>query len=172
MLANRQYALMEAWESLEADYELLWSEFDRRFNFRASVRPEGWPAITEPPGSTTINLDAIFSAPPSGFAAGASAVNALVLRALVATVPEEERLVVLDWQHASFGFWPHRHARNGGDWCVQPFPNGDYYAFLSEDMRSGTFGHPWERSLCVFGEELSDALLPTLTSWLPTLRSA
>jgi hypothetical protein len=55
-------------------------------------------------------------------------------------------------------------------WPVSPFPDGDYYIFLSEDLTSGTFGHPWEQSLCVFGRVLVDALVPTLSSWLPILR--
>lgn len=36
----------------------------------------------------------------------------------------------------------------------------------------GTFGHPWEQTLCVFGEPLVSALAPLLTSWLPIKRSS
>jgi len=35
---------------------------------------------------------------------------------------------------------------------------GDYFIFLAEDLRFGTFGHPWEHSLCVFGTELLEAV--------------
>ncbi|WP_223874522.1 DUF2716 domain-containing protein [Salinispora fenicalii] len=28
--------------------------------------------------------------------------------------------------------------------------------YLAEDFRFGTFGHPWELSLCVFGGDLLD----------------
>ncbi len=34
------------------------------------------------------------------------------------------------------------------------YPNGDYAICLSEDMNSGTFGHPWEQTICIFGKEL------------------
>ncbi|MEU5934541.1 DUF2716 domain-containing protein [Micromonospora sp. NPDC047187] len=35
-------------------------------------------------------------------------------------------------------------------------PVGDYYIHLAEDFRFGTFGHPWELSLCVFGDDMLD----------------
>ncbi|MFB6780507.1 DUF2716 domain-containing protein [Streptomyces sp. NPDC056352] len=43
-------------------------------------------------------------------------------------------------------------------WPLSPYPDGDYYIFLADDLRFGTFGHPWEYSLCVFGAELLDAI--------------
>ncbi len=51
------------------------------------------------------------------------------------------------------------------------FPDGDYHIVLTEDMTIGTFGHPWEQTLCVFGAALVDTLAQTLTSWLPAKRS-
>ena len=37
------------------------------------------------------------------------------------------------------------------------FPDGDYSIFLATDLRLGTFGHPWEETLCVFGQPLLDS---------------
>ena len=86
--------------------------------------------------------------------------------------PASERLLVLDWQHASCWFWPHRHAAADDEtWPVEVFPDGDYYAFLTEDTTEGTFGHPWEQTLCIFGARLMPKLVPLLTSWLPIKRS-
>jgi hypothetical protein len=53
---------------------------------------------------------------------------------------------------------------------VTPFPNGDYYIFLSEDFRTGTFGHPWEETMCIFGDRLLTALAEPLSVWLPVRR--
>ncbi|WP_198347940.1 DUF2716 domain-containing protein [Plantactinospora sp. KBS50] len=36
-------------------------------------------------------------------------------------------------------------------WPLSPYPDGDYSIYLAEGFRFGTFGHPWELSLCVFG---------------------
>ncbi|MBR7837823.1 DUF2716 domain-containing protein [Actinospica durhamensis] len=43
-------------------------------------------------------------------------------------------------------------------WPTEIYPNGDYCIWLAGDFRNGTFGHPWEPSLCVFGEELLAAV--------------
>nr|WP_230688728.1 DUF2716 domain-containing protein [Micromonospora sp. WMMC415] len=43
-------------------------------------------------------------------------------------------------------------------WPLSPYPDGDYHIYLSEDFRFGSFGHPWESSLCIFGAELLDAI--------------
>lgn len=43
-------------------------------------------------------------------------------------------------------------------WPLSPYPDGDYVIYLAEDFRFGSFGHPWEGSLCLFGEELLDAV--------------
>ena len=32
----------------------------------------------------------------------------------------------------------------------------DYAINVSKDFRVGTFSHPWEKTVCVFGEELLD----------------
>ena len=37
---------------------------------------------------------------------------------------------------------------------VPVLPNGDYYLYLAPDLSFGTFGHPWEQTICVFGAPL------------------
>ncbi|WP_346533865.1 DUF2716 domain-containing protein [Micromonospora sp. DPT] len=71
-------------------------------------------------------------------------------------------ILCLDWQHPSFRLWPSLVGPENIDppgqpgWPLSPFPDGDYYIYLAEDFRFGTFGHPWELSLCVFGDDLLD----------------
>jgi hypothetical protein len=45
---------------------------------------------------------------------------------------------------------------------VPVFPDGVYTLFLAADARFGIFGHPWEMTVCVFGQELLDAFGPDL----------
>jgi Protein of unknown function (DUF2716) len=159
-----------AWEPIDV-YERYWTPFDDRYSFTPRFDPIDRPGITEPPDSVTLSLSPIFQAgSASEFAAGAAALNAEVLRAFVHSFDHDQRLVVLDWQHQSYWFRPHLQAVTDGTWPVTPFPNGDYYIFLTEDMTSGTFGHPWEQTVCVFGAALVDALVPSLETWLPVLR--
>ena len=82
----------------------------------------------------------------------------------------DEQLLVLDWQHPAYLFSPHRHALEPGQWPVPVFPNGDYYAFLSGDLNMGTFGRPWEQTLCVFGEPLIEQLGEPLAAMFGTRR--
>jgi hypothetical protein len=160
-----------AWEPIVDEYERWWKPFHQRFRFTPRYLPAGPPGILEPSKSVTFSLEPIFRGASAGrFSAGVDALNAEVLRAFVEVFAEDEWLVVLDWQHQSYRFNPHGHAANDDSWRVTPFPDGDYYIFVTQDLESGTFGHPWERSICVFGPSLVDVLDPTLASWLPVLR--
>lgn len=153
----------DAWEQVGFDdYETFWGPFDERFGFRPGTDPETWPAIREPHPSVTIDLSSIFDHEGSQFAAGARAIDALGLYAFTRVTSDDEQLVVLDWQHPCYLFSPHRQALTDAEWPVPIFPNGDYYAFFTKDLSMGTFGHPWEQTLCVFGEPLIEALAEPL----------
>jgi hypothetical protein len=50
---------------------------------------------------------------------------------------------------------------------IPVFPNGDYFAHMTPDLRWGTFAHPWQQSLTIWGIELVEALGAELLTWLP-----
>jgi hypothetical protein len=79
-------------------------------------------------------------------------------------------MAVLDWNHQCYWFRPDLQVHRGGPWSLSVWPDGDYYVFLTEDLSAGTFGHPWEQTLHVFGEPLLTILVPLLTGWLPITR--
>jgi hypothetical protein len=86
-------------------------------------------------------------------------------------LPEAETLLALDWQHPAYRFSPARQALTWApEWKIPVYPDGDYFAFLTEDFTEGTFGHPWERTICVFGERLVGSLGGSLATWLPVER--
>lgn len=151
-----------------SEYDDIWAAFDARFAFRAGVSPDAWPAITEPVPSVTFDLGVIPDGPERG--AAYDAINAEALRAFVWTLPDRE-LAVLDWQHPAYRFRPGDQALAWQpDWPVPVYPDGDYVAFLTPDLTEGTFGHPWERTLCVIGERLGSSLGRSLATWLPVRR--
>ena len=160
----------EAWAQVRG-YEEYWTPFDDRFHFRPGMDPATWPAITEPEGSVTFDLAPIFASGDPGFESGERRLNRETLEAFPEAFPNGTRLVALDWQHPAYWFWPHRHLANPEPWRLPPFPNGDYFIFLTEELSQGTFGHPWEQTFCVFGDDLVRALVPRLTEWLPVKRS-
>jgi hypothetical protein len=50
---------------------------------------------------------------------------------------------------------------------VPVFPDADYVAHMEQDLRWGTFGHPWQESLCIWGAGLVDSFGAELLTWLP-----
>jgi hypothetical protein len=44
------------------------------------------------------------------------------------------------------------------------------HAFITQDLEQGTFGHPWEQTIWVFGRDLTEALVPAFAAWLPLKR--
>ncbi|MEV8250172.1 DUF2716 domain-containing protein [Microbacterium sp. NPDC076768] len=150
-----------------------WDRFYEKFDFRASPYASDWPSIIEPTPSVTFDLSAPSIGPdlPLAFAA----LNAEALRCFVWALPEISELSALDWQHTAWWFNP-RLDDAPTQWDdlerSQPtvFPDGDYFAFLNTDMSEGTFGHPWEQTLCVMGDRLIDTLGKSLALWLPVLR--
>ncbi|AWZ08836.1 hypothetical protein DRB96_29215 [Streptomyces sp. ICC1] len=87
--------------------------------------------------------------------------------ALRALTPPGERLHRLDWQHTGHDFDPHRVGGPGEpEWPGEVYPNGDYYLYLQPDLLFGTFGHPWEQTLCVWGAGLLAAVEAELTGLL------
>ena len=49
------------------------------------------------------------------------------------------------------------------------FPNGDYTIFVGREDGFGLVGHPWERSLCVFGAPAVDAFVARNVGILATV---
>jgi hypothetical protein len=160
-----------AWTQLtDAEYDDLWSRFEGLYGFRASTAADRWPAIHEPAPSITFDLSVIDDGPRRG--AAYDAINAEALRCFVWALDDVEELVVLDWQHPAYSFRPTLQAATwDAQWRVPVYPDGDYYAFLTPDLREGTFGHPWEQTLCVIGDRLGKSLGRALSTWLPMLRS-
>lgn len=71
-----------------------------------------------------------------------------------------EYIMALDWQHECYWVNPHlKFDRNEFDeWIIPIIPNGDYYFFIQKDLKWGYLGHPWEKSITIFGKELIESI--------------
>jgi hypothetical protein len=119
----------------------------------------------DPSPSVTFDLSGFFTASVQAeFNAAERAVDSLAHLAFVRVLPADRPLLVLDREHASFRFWPHRQTEPLPRLVV---PNGDYYVVGTEDFAIGTSGHPWQQTLTVWGEPLIGVLAPML-AWLPS----
>lgn len=150
----------------ELNYDEAWGLFDAQFEFRPDYYDRETPAIRLPERSLVIDLAPVFTHEGARFAAGESAVNAAGLRAFVWLAGDTD-LVALDWQHPAYRYSPAAHALANVEWSIPVFPNGDYYIHSMPDLSWGTFGHPWQQTLTIWGDPLIEALGAELLAWLP-----
>ncbi|MEV0560909.1 DUF2716 domain-containing protein [Dactylosporangium sp. NPDC050588] len=138
----------------QAEYDRVWDRFSKRFGFRPGMARSTWPAIREPVESVTWSLDRLDDDPGD---VQLDAMVAAVHAGLRECTPPRGTLLVLDWQHECFRIRPHRVAAGDGSvWVPSVMPDADYHIHLAENFSYGTFGHPWERTLCVMGSPLLD----------------
>lgn len=138
---------MSAWKLLlQSEYAAVWDSFEEQFDFKP--HSNRFPGIQEPAGSiiyqfeysSAENLDKAVNDPNSK---GLAAFQKLVL--------PNEAVYAPDWQHDCYRFYPHLSFR---EWQIPILPDGDYSIFLAKDFSFGIFGHPWEQTICVWGDKL------------------
>lgn len=147
-----------SWKELSsAQSDATWDRFIAKFAFRPSTTV--WPGIREPLESVTYQIGGAYGA-PDRYARITLDLSHKLVAALQRCVADGDVVHVLDWQHRSYEFDPHVpfSFESANDWPIPALPNGDYYLFLDPELRFGTFGHPWEQSLCIFGQTLVDAI--------------
>ncbi|MDX2702661.1 DUF2716 domain-containing protein [Streptomyces sp. PA03-6a] len=155
----------------EAEYRHIWDRFYQEFSFQPSMSSLEWPAIKEPAASITWSLATLPDEPDYE---RLDRLVEVVQRGLASCVGPQGTLLALDWQHTSYRFTPREVGGPGQPaWPLSPYPDGDYFIYLSEDFSTGSFGHPWEESLCLFGEALLDAVSTEVDKVLgPSIRQA
>ena len=156
----------------DEEYEEVWDRFYLKFGFDRSQGLNS-PVINDPVPSVTFDLGVLVDGPNR--ATAVASIEAEALRCFITAIPDAETLIVLDWQHPAYAFRPAIEALDAQpkdfmDGYPGVYPNGDYYAYLTPDFSEGTFGHPWEPSLCVIGPRMIDSLGRSLSTWLPIKR--
>ncbi|MEU1897575.1 DUF2716 domain-containing protein [Nocardiopsis dassonvillei] len=145
----------------DPEHDELWDRFYERFSFKPSI--EVHPGIREPVDSATWFLDR-----PND-----PELEQIVVPEALALARPDEPLYWLNWNHTGYRFDPRRVGGPGQPEVPgQVFPDGDYYIYTTHNLRLGTFGHPWENTLCVFGRDLLARVENGLTALLgePTRR--
>ncbi|MCA1032540.1 DUF2716 domain-containing protein [Bacillus timonensis] len=144
---------MENWISFsDIEYERVWNKVYEDFKFEPSISK--FPAFHVPSPFVTYDVSNYF-----GACDDFSVYEELEEKALIAfraNTLKEEYILALDWQHDCFWFNPHLEIEKDefDEWKIPIFPDGDYSFFIQKDFKWGYLGHPWERSITVFGEEL------------------
>ncbi|CAM5305939.1 hypothetical protein SAVIM338S_00525 [Streptomyces avidinii] len=140
----------------------LWDRFHADFDFKPSTAHR--PAITDPVPCAVWNLHSHHRIVPDL----PGELDAIVQRGLFTATEPGEFVHWLDWNHDGYRYDPRRTHVPGRP--PRPgkgaYPDGDYYLHLTADLRLGTFGHPWEQTLTVWGPKLLDAVEADLTELL------
>ncbi len=155
---------MNAWSELTDDeYAAIWDRFYADFNFKPDYHERSKPAIYEPRPFVTFDLAVSLSDETS------TEIDNLLLDSFRAITPVGRLMYSLDWHHTCYRFDPQTADRTGP---IGWYPNGDYYIFLADDLSFGTFGHPWQESICVFGASLLGLTERPLREILRVLRES
>ncbi|MGW6537683.1 DUF2716 domain-containing protein [Streptomyces sp. NPDC055051] len=157
----------------DPEHTALCDAFRADFSFKPG--PASCPGIEEPPDSVTWHVGDITDTrhTPLRDLPGdhrVARVQDIVEHGLRARVRPGEQLYAVSWWHQGYRFDP---ARVGGPgrpaWPGAVCGEGEYHKLLTRDLRMGTFWHPWEESLCVFGAELLAEVEDELTAELGTV---
>jgi hypothetical protein len=149
---------LQAWQKLgwkeltRAQEDAVWDSFERSFQ-----TPNG--EIQEPTPSLTWKISSIYSQDETRFEETDVDLTLKTLIALQKCTKHGEALYALNWNHTCYYFDPHGGVIDAyrDSWAIPVLPNGDSYIFLAPDFRFGIIGN-WKGTICVFGEELLNAL--------------
>lgn len=125
----------------------VWDKFYDLFDFNPSV--SAFPAVKSAMSQLKLDIKDCFS---SDFPF--NKLEQLALKLFEQVSKPGERLYALDWQHECYDFDPRQAMdRNEFDeWIIPIFPNGEYYIFLTKDFTNIWFGHPWEQTITLIGD--------------------
>jgi hypothetical protein len=149
-----------AWVDLDDD-NAVWDLFCEQFKFKPRTTSSDWPGIIETKNSVTFGISDLFDGSEAARMADQIGLNVEMLNLFRQCIVPGERLYALDWQHPSYNFNPFGQFEFSPTYSgmVPVIPDGDYNIFLADDRRFGMFGHPWEQTICVFGQPLLDVVM-------------
>ncbi len=143
-----------------SEEQYIWTQIDLRLIFNPDISVDSFPGIREPDPSRTYDISQVYNSGEEHFIHCENDLNLKILKALRECLSEMEPVYALDWQHACYWFFPHVEfeANNPDAWSVPVIPNGDYYIFVTADLRLGIFGHPWAKTISVWGQKFLNVL--------------
>ncbi|MEK5057992.1 sugar epimerase [Paenibacillus sp. FSL H7-0326] len=130
----------------DEEYNQVWDRIGREFHFRPSISPRDWPTFFEKSPFITYDVSDFNEDDIDDL-------EKKCLSAFKASTNIDEFMYALDWQHESFLYNPHLETSRVAQ-TIRFYPDGEYYLFLKSDFSWGYLSHPWEKTICIFGEEL------------------
>jgi hypothetical protein len=133
----------------QEEYDKVWDKFYDLFHFTPSVNH--FPAIKTNKRQLKFDIKDCFSPNYS-----LDKLEGFAIKLFNKISRPGERLYALDWQHECYDFDPREQMDRDEfeDWIVPVLPNGDYYVFLTKDFNNVWFGHPWEQTITLIGDDI------------------
>lgn len=146
---------MQNWTELRfAEEKAMWAKVHKELHFKPSIYPKDWPSLQlrEPYIIYDIRDDFDYSRYEELY----KDLEEKMIKVFKKVTLENESIIVLDWQHVCYHFNPRLETiKNEFDRGPVPLlPEGDYCFFIQKDFQWGYLGHPWEKTVSVFGEAL------------------
>ncbi|MCB1198380.1 MAG: DUF2716 domain-containing protein [Deltaproteobacteria bacterium] len=149
------------WQFLqENEHDLVLDSFAKQYSFRPSMDPKQWPSIQTKSPIMMFDVSSYYR--NEGQISGQDiekALQDLAIEMFCALTHKHEKMWAIDWHHLSYEFDPRKPMDLCEDfdrWLVPIFPNGDYTIFLCQDYANVWFGHPWQQSIALIGDALTD----------------
>jgi hypothetical protein len=148
---------MDNWIELsKLEYKEVWDRIYKEFKFEPSI--SDFPSFKVPSPFITYDVSLLLNGSLDSHKYD-EIYNDLEEKSLLVfqeLTRKNEYMYALEWQ--GLGSWINPRLEFPKDefdeWPVPIFPNGDYYFFIHKTFEWGLLGHPWERSITIFGEEL------------------
>ena len=147
---------MDNWIPLsDQENKMIWKRIYKEFKFKLSISK--FPSFKVPSPFITYDISHLFEEAIE--LSLYDAIEAEALNVFKDNTLANEYILALDWQHECYWVNPHLEFLKDqfGEWTVPIVPNGDYYFFIQKDFKWGLLGHPWEKSITIFGETLINA---------------
>ncbi len=131
------------------EYDKVWNNFYELFDFSPSTTV--FPALTTTMPQLKLDISRGF-----GPAYPLNELEQFALTLFNNITKPGDRLYALDWQHECFDFDSRQEMNRNEfeEWIIPIFPNGDYYIFMTKDFNNVWFGHPWEETITLIGENI------------------
>lgn len=146
---------MSGWRKLEEpEYTHIWDYVYDGLGFHPSTAFSHWPGFREPTPSVTFKLSSPW-VPEE-----VEEFYEVMWEALKSCSPPGKEIYSLDWHHECFTYDPHAFPPPPQElqFTRGLYPNGDYGITLSHDLSWGVLGHPWEFTICIFGQPLLNVI--------------
>lgn len=150
---------MKNWIKInEKEENEIWDKIYNDLKFKPSVHPNDWPSLQISAPYMKYDVSDIYK--DNKYEELYKDLEEKMENIFVECTKENEYVLALDWQHQCYYFNPRIESIRDefGEWPVPIFPNGDYYFFIQKEFKWGFLGHPWEKSISIFGEELIQSI--------------